>query len=216
MVDFSYPHFRSIMNQTRSATATDATEGEETTTTRLFNDVHFERWEPPPLHGTTWTRFPRLPAELRLEVWLAHLRRHRMIELDIAPAADEARDSYPGNPSQSRYYSERNQLGNVVSGRGYVLSMRGPPGYAAPLSPLLSVNHEARRAALSFYSVHLPFPGLHSGRVLYLSPLYDLFSIDLDIATLLADFLHDIKAYDTGKQGYVCKSFRAPPQVHTL
>ena len=216
MIDSPYPRFRPIMNQSPSARATDATEGEETTTTRLFNDVHFERWEPPAPHDTTWTRFHRLPAELRLEVWLAHLRRHRMIELDIAPAADEARDSYPGNPSQSRYYSERNQLGNVVSGRGYVLSMRGPPGYSAPLNPLLSVNHEARRAALGFYSVHLPFPGLHSERVLYLSPLYDLFSIDLGIATLLADFLHDVKAYDARKQGYVCKFFSASPQVLAL
>ena len=43
MVDFPYPHFRSIMNQTPSATATDATEGEETTMARLFNDVHFEQ-----------------------------------------------------------------------------------------------------------------------------------------------------------------------------
>ena len=94
--------------------------------------------------------------------------------------------------------------------------MRRPPDYAAPLSPLLSVNREARRAALSFSSVHLPFPGLHSERVLYLNPLYDLFSIGLGIATLLADFLHDVKAYDTRKQEYARKSFRAPPQGHTL
>ncbi len=184
---------------------------------RLFNDVYFQRWGPPAPRDATWAPFSRLPAELRLHVWLACLRRHRMIELDICPAANKDATTYPGNGSQ--YYTDLNALGNVVSGRGYVLNWSGRcRGHAGSYSPLLWVNHEARRATLGFTSVHLPFFGLQREQILYLNPTYDAISIQppwdegyyttaFDPLTLLADFLHDVKVYDRKEQGYVCKSF---------
>jgi hypothetical protein len=181
---------------------------------RLFNDVHFERWEPPAPRDTTFAPFSRLPAELRLQVWQAGLRRHRMIELEICAAREEIAGTYPGDGSQSRYYTERNTLGNVVSGRRYVLSWRGlgRRDHAGAYSPLLWVNHEARRATLAFYRVHLRFFGLQREHVLYLNPEYDVVSIQPpgpegqsppgpNPLTLLADFLHDVKAYDLKEHG---------------
>ncbi|KAK3304760.1 uncharacterized protein B0T15DRAFT_252523 [Chaetomium strumarium] len=206
------------MDNTSAATQTD-TQTSGSTLPRLFNDVHFERWEPPAPRDTTWAPFSRLPAELRLYVWQACLRRHRMIELDIWPAAEEdvTDTTYPDHDSQFPYYTytNRNKLGNVVSGRGYVLSWSGrrEQGPAGSFSPLLWVNHESRRATLGFYRVHLPFFGLQREQVLYLNPDYDIVSIqprqdesrttppNPHLPTLLADFLHDVKAYDPRNQG---------------
>ncbi|KAK4245880.1 hypothetical protein C7999DRAFT_33737 [Corynascus novoguineensis] len=138
-----------------------------------------------------------------------------MIELDICPATVEDATTYPGDGSQSWYYSDRNVLGNVVSNRNYILSWSGrcqtPVG---SYSPLLWVNREARGATLGFYRVHLPFFGLQREKALYLNPEYDVVSIQPrwnenrdrttrapDYLTLLPDFLHDIKAYDHKGQG---------------
>lgn len=162
--------FSLIMDQTIASTCTNWTG--ENPTPKLFNDVRISRWEPPgPCGDTTWPPFSRLPIELRLHLWLSYLRRHRMIEVDICDT------SYPDDASQSRYYyTNRNHLGKIVSGRGYTLSIRGRRCHATPLSlsPLLWVNNEARRAALSFYHVHLPFPGPrpYGEQVLYLNPEY--------------------------------------------
>jgi hypothetical protein len=210
------------MDHTQTASGADATVAEETPTVRLNNDVHFERSEPLASLDSTWAPFPRLPAELRLHVWLLCLQRYRMIELDLFAALDEEEDSYPGDASQWRYYTERNELGNIVSSRGYVLSAWSRLGLAAPLSPLFWVNSEARGVALGFYSVHLPFRGVHTGQqqVLYLNPEYDIVSPrprqfelgdrtvrpDISLDTLVVDFLHDVKAYDCKGQGYVWKS----------
>ncbi|KAK3293765.1 uncharacterized protein B0H64DRAFT_405422 [Chaetomium fimeti] len=179
---------------------------------RIFNDVHFQHWEPPVLGDTTWGLFPRLPPELRLHVWLVYLRRYRMIELNICRAADEDATTYPGNGFHSRYYTNRNAYGNIVSGRDYMLSWNGRRrGHPGSYSPLLWVNQESRRATLVFYRVKLPFFGLLREQVLYLNPEYDVVSIhprwdqvgsaDFDPLTLLADLLHDVKAYDRMGQG---------------
>jgi hypothetical protein len=144
-----------------------------------------------------------------------------MIELDLYCAAEEDATTYPGNGPQCRYYTDRNRLGNVVSGRGYVLCWTGrrERGHAGNVtesySPLLWVNHEARRTALEFYRVHLPFFGLQRRQVLYLNPEYDVVSIrprsfHPPPLCLLADLLHDVKAYDPKRQGYVCGFFRDP------
>lgn len=179
---------------------------------RLFNDVHFDRQAPLPPRDAPWAPFPRLPAELRSQVWLFFLRRHRMIEVDICGGPNENGTDYPGDASQSRYYCSRNSLGQVVSGRGYILRIPGRRGYAASLSPLLWVNTEARQAALRFYHIRLPLAGLHGGQLLYLNREYDIVfvrvqpsaaigTVDPHRATLLADFLHDAKAYDSKAQG---------------
>ncbi len=209
------------MDQTSAPTQTETTLAAETavpTPPRLFNDVHFQRQEPAPApNNAEWTLFPRFPEELRRLVWLAQLQRYRMIDLEICEAADEGGDTTrPADRSHSRYYTDRNTLGNLVSGRGYVLSWRGRGSRAEAYSPLLWVNQEARRIALDFYRVKLPFSGLRKEQVLFLNPEFDVISIDprrtqgarltrLDALTLLADLLHDAKACDSKNQGCVCE-----------
>lgn len=170
----------------------------------LFNDVHFSHQEAasPAPSFPTWPLFPRLPAELRLHIWTLHLQRHRMIELNIDPA-DEDPDCY----------TRRNHLGQIVSGRRYTFTVRGrKPSFAPLLSLLMQVNREARRAVLGFYRIHLPFPGRQPNeQVLYLNPDYDVVYARprepeagsyAGFATLLVDFLHDVRAYDYKDQGY--------------
>lgn len=171
-------------------------------------------------------RFFVFPPSCAGLVWLAYLQRYRMIDLDIRAAADEGGDTTrPGDGSQSRYYTGRNTLGNVISGRGYVLSWGGRGGHAAAYSPLLWVNREARHVTLGFYRVQLPFSGLRREQVLFLNPEYDVVSVQLryteggrmttslDALTLLADLLHDAKAHDSKDQGYVYKYLAGSNQV---
>ncbi len=192
----------------------------------LFNDVYTNSWEalsPAPVpDGAVFVRFPRLPVELRLHIWLLYLRRHRMIEVDISSAIDDDEPDIP----ESRY-TDRNHLGRVISGGRYILANRGRESIPTPL--IFQVNREARGAALSFYQIHLPFPGWqHKKQVLYLNPKYDVVFVrprdrpippdwiwryqrpegpEPEFAKLLVDFLHDARAYDCKGQGYTHPSF---------
>ncbi|KAK3940184.1 hypothetical protein QBC46DRAFT_459121 [Diplogelasinospora grovesii] len=205
------------MDQSDATSHNDATIGNNATA-RLFNDVYFSRAAPPACD--TWAPCPRLPVELRLQIWLLLLRRHRMIEVVVcADADDEGDTTYPGDApdgSQPWYYTDRNHLGRIVSGRGYTLALdMAGRGYAASLNPLLWVNSEARQAALKFYRVHLPFPRQDGEQVLYLNPEHDVLYVRPAFgsrsagdyrprprtATVLADFLHDVRAYDPKDQG---------------
>ncbi len=174
---------------------------ENTSTPLLFNDVYFDRMEEP-VSLSTWSPFPRLPGELRLLIWLLHLRRHRMVELDLGFAAGD--DDAPR-------YTDRNHLGLVVSGGGYAFQVRGRGSYSTPPTPLLRVNHEAREAARSFYNIHLPLV-TNTAHVLYLSSEYDVVYVrpwhpityhPIILTSILVDFLHDARAYDYKDQGYV-------------
>ncbi|KAK3293708.1 uncharacterized protein B0H64DRAFT_327382 [Chaetomium fimeti] len=176
----------------------------------LFNDVYFSRWEEPTAPSPSiWAPFPRLPAELRLRIWLLSLQQHRMIEVDLHPTTGD--DDAP-------QYADSNHLGRIISGRSrsYTSRLRGRGSYAASLTSLtlLRVSCEARAAALSFYHIHLP---LGTGQVLYLSSEYDVIYVrprrpkpinrppetdpDPEFGTILVDFLHDARAYDYKDQG---------------
>ncbi|KUI70543.1 hypothetical protein VM1G_06042 [Cytospora mali] len=195
------------MTQTNAMDDTGATTGISSNSVdnnpvRLYNDVHFR----PVPACDYWPLFPLLLPELRLRVWELFLQRYRMIELDICVDEDEDNDD---DDLRSRYYTERNYLGNIISGGNYSLSIEGR-GYALP-SPLLWVNSEARYAALKFSRVRLPFPRRNGERVLYLSPEYDVLYVwpmpepeprPEPRAIVLVDFLHDVKAYDHKDQGH--------------
>lgn len=176
---------------------------------RIYNDVHFRPRNQ--VICDSWALFPQLLPELRLHIWQVFLQQHRMIELGIRADGDE-------NGPQSHYYTDRNHLGNIVSGRNYSLTISGR-GYTASLSPLLRVSSEARQAALDFYRVQLPFPLRDGERVLYLNPEYDVLYVRPEFrspnmpptdvqpkpraASVLVDFLHDARAYDPKDKGFV-------------
>lgn len=156
---------------------------------RLFNDSYCDGG-----HGSGWcfSLFSRLPGELRLMIWHAFLRGHRVIHIriDIDHFAD--RSAFP--------YTKENHLGNVKSGGVY--SLRLGPHHWHQTSPLLRVNSEARAAALAFYRVHLPCDQRPGGRLLYFNPEYDFLHVKQVIfRCLMADLLHDCKAYDPKARG---------------
>ena len=186
------------------------------TSFKVYNDLHFRPAHPPT--SDSWPIFPLLLPELRLRIWQCFLQRHRMIELEICAGADE-------DGTQSRYDTERNHLGNIISGRGYSLLIEGR-GFAASLSPLLQVSSEARHAALTFYRVHLPFPGQHGEQVLYLNPEFDVLYVrpgirpptlsptEVSPVAVLIDFLNDMRAYDPKDRGYAISRGHLSYLVH--
>ncbi len=200
-------------------------------TSVLFNDVYFGSREGEAVSSSpspsTWAPFPRLPAELRLRIWLLHLQRHRMIEVRLGPTAaagiyDPDYDSHgQGYDDYACRYTDRNHLGRIVSGGSYASRLTGCGSYAAHLPSLLRVSHEAREAARSFYHIHLP---LGTGQILYLSSEYDVIYVRTwspksgrptvrrpppAFGAILVDFLHDAQAYDYKGQGYAFSPFSA-------
>jgi hypothetical protein len=189
----------------------DHTDASSLPAPKLFNDVYFGQ-QPPPVHET-WSQFSRLPVDLRLQIWLVFLRQHRMIEVTICPDENEDDTASPGSTgADGPYYTNRNHLGSIISGRGYTLKIPGR-GYAATFSPLLWVNRESRDAALRhYYRVHLPYPSEHGGQLLYLNPDYDVLRPAPEFRRAmppLVDFLHDVKAFDPKHRGYVNQSNQA-------
>ncbi|KAB5542909.1 hypothetical protein GE09DRAFT_231034 [Coniochaeta sp. 2T2.1] len=91
---------------------------------KVYNDVYFaqSRASQSPLFET-WTPFGRLHAELRLKIWLTVLRQHRMIEMTIIRDEDEEDNDTFARGVECRYFAERNQLGNIISGRNYKLDI---------------------------------------------------------------------------------------------
>ncbi len=177
---------------------------------RLFNDLYFPRLPTPQApNDATWTPFSRLPTELRLHIWLTYLRQLRMIALSLCALDHGFPDPGTNLPAESYYYQARNHRDKVVSGRSYILYMPDAQRYSATtFSPLFWVNSEARQAALSFYHIRLPSPFNGDDQVLYLNAEYDLVQVSLlgspnspHPTALLADFLHDVAAFDLKDQG---------------
>ncbi|KAJ3555097.1 hypothetical protein NPX13_g10431 [Xylaria arbuscula] len=122
-----------------------------------------------PQHGKeechSFPSFPRLPAELRLEIWKHSLQRPRFISLIV-------RRQNPGG------------LGGQVEPTGSVAYPYDAVARGSKLlSKLLRVNREARNAALRHYRVHLPcsFNTAATGTVqgtLFLNPELDILHID--------------------------------------
>lgn len=175
---------------------------------QLFNDSHFSTHQI--RDDAFFHPFPRLPLELRRCIWRHYLRRSRFIPIRIGQAPQ------PSGQPDSRY-SLKNSLGRVISGavRCYVCH------YGSSLSPLLRVSSEARGAALDFYRVHLPlsYPGrLHQGEppCLYVNPEHDVLApVEFPDDHVrhwrpwhLANFLHDVKAYDPRDVGVVHLALR--------
>lgn len=136
--------------------------------------------------------FPRLPTEISLTIWKYVLQRHRLISITVI---DKDRDGPPPWTRNRSFYVTKNGMGNIISGKNYRLSITTNHR----LSPLLRVSHQSRQAALQFYRVHFPDdPDTHGERPpLYLNPELDFLHVKTKgFPEILADFVHDAKAYD--------------------
>ncbi|KAH9906554.1 hypothetical protein F4778DRAFT_726560 [Xylariomycetidae sp. FL2044] len=161
----------------------------------------------------SFTCFSRLPTELRLKIWTASLQRHRIVKVSLKtyPRGDVEGDS----DHVESLYSQKNSLGNTISGGRYIVTYEGTKSNRISL---LAVNAEARQAALEFYRVQFPCytfrsliaqwrerPRDRSMRpedrlVLYFNPEYDFLDND-SFSDEFTYFLYDIKAYDPKRIG---------------
>ncbi|KAI9658414.1 MAG: hypothetical protein M1821_002547 [Bathelium mastoideum] len=125
---------------------------------------------------------------------------YRLVEIEI---------DLPSGSKVTHPYSSTNSINKVISGRDYTATVQ-----ALKLnSKLLHVNSESRKAALSFYRVHIPchlkastgktsLPQVETGRsteaIFYFNPEYDFLHLSTrrPAEHTFVDFLHDLKAHD--------------------
>ncbi|MCJ1404407.1 hypothetical protein MMC11_007632 [Xylographa trunciseda] len=157
--------------------------------TVLLNDFHRDHTEGSNERARCFfPPFPRLPAELRISIWIHVLQRHRLIRLVVT---DETHQSPCEDILEQGV--RRNVLGNVISGKNYKFQITTHH----LLTPLLRVNRESRQVSMQFYRVHIPYDSSNGERQCYLNPEFDFIHIHPDgPSEVLADFIHDFKAYD--------------------
>ncbi|KAF7900092.1 hypothetical protein EAF00_004428 [Botryotinia globosa] len=138
--------------------------------------------------------FSSFPKEIRLKIWALSLHQNRFIPIYVSKTAsqDNANDH-----DQSHLYSKYNDLGKIISGVHYQLSINRPILDTA--NHLFNTIIESRSAALDFYRIHLPL----TRGFIQIKPEYDmLFLQNWDKAPqVVADILHDIRAYDPKDEG---------------
>ncbi|KAK8021684.1 hypothetical protein PG990_006822 [Apiospora arundinis] len=139
-------------------------------------------------------QFPRLPAEIRMEIWRQALRRNRLINVSFRAS----------NKPRGAGYVAKTGLAKKTGVATYCLEIPGLHIY----SKLLRVNREARSEALRFYRVHLPChiwtegmrrtdPGVEA--VIYLSPEYDIIHLERigsPMKDTLVAFFYNMKTCD--------------------
>ncbi|CAK7210506.1 hypothetical protein SEUCBS140593_000847 [Sporothrix eucalyptigena] len=127
-----------------------------------------------------------LPPEIRVGIWHSYLQSYRIVGIDLHAEPDvgpDDGDSASQLLEAPPLYSERNKLGNVVSGQNYRLVL----GPQHQLNPLLRVSAEARAVALGFYRLKIPCSSrrrpAHDGhdhdRQVYISPEFDFVHVQL-------------------------------------
>lgn len=134
--------------------------------------------------SSAFSPFPRLPAELASLISKQDLRQTRLIRITVSE-----------KKSDDVQLNTTNRLGRVISGRDYRLQVTTHH----VISPLLQTDRESRRAALEFYRIHIPYDRMGEGeqQCLYIHPELDFILIeDCHPSEILADFIHDLKAFD--------------------
>lgn len=156
--------------------------------------------------------FPRLPPELRSQIWGHRLQVQRLLVVKFVRRArySEQRQEYPQGPEPDRV----NPLGRSVASWPSEFTIDG----SLPADPLLLVNHEARSIALDFYRVHhrvrIPFDvhgavtgggSVNNIRTFNFNPEHDILHLKLSTpypydhhlsGIDVAAFLHNAAAYD--------------------
>ncbi|KAF5877153.1 uncharacterized protein Bfra_001516 [Botrytis fragariae] len=158
----------------------------------LFNDNHLG--PSTQNQSSRFHLFSDFPQEIRLRIWNLSLHQHRFIPVCVNKTA---RQDNANHHDQYQFYSSHNDLGKIISGGNYQLSINKP--ILNTTNQLFYTTIESRSAALDFYRIRLPLTRGH----IRINPEYDvLFLQDWDKAPpMLADILHDIRAYDPKDEG---------------
>ncbi|KAH6679300.1 hypothetical protein B0J14DRAFT_634707 [Halenospora varia] len=117
-----------------------------------------------------FTGFSRFLTEISSAIWTSVLQCHRLIGIAIL---NNYHDQSSPLPRPEDPYTTTNQLGNIISGENYRLSITT----LHRLSPLLRVNRQSRQVTSEFYRVHVPYdlPAQGDLPCLYLNPEFDIF-----------------------------------------
>ncbi len=136
-----------------------------------------------------FTVFSRLPTEIRCQVWELLVPNQRLLTIVIEPV--------DVSPAHDDKYTSTNQLGNVISGAGYCLRLKT----SHYISPLLNVSRESRQVLIRHYRVHIPTQ--RAGSCFMFRPESDIIHVGAKEGSenLLADFIHDARAYDAKGHG---------------
>ncbi|KAF7955579.1 hypothetical protein EAE96_004505 [Botrytis aclada] len=158
----------------------------------LFNDDHLGLSKQN--QTSRFHLFSEFPKEIRLNIWTLSLEQHRFIPICVGKTA---RQDNANHYDQSQFYSSHNDLGKIISGGHYELFINKP--ILDTTSQLFYTTKESRSTALDFYRIRLPLARGH----IRINPECDLlFLQDWDKAPqVLANILHDIKAYDPKDEG---------------
>ena len=178
--------------------------------TDIINDYHMDDTQTSETFHT-FPQFTRLPTEIAFAVWQHALEQHRLICITIA---NKDPRSPPPWARPQQLYSQENEQGRTISGRNYKLLVTT----AHRLHPVLQASRESRQAALQFYRVHIPYDLEAYGgrRRLYINPEFDILILKTKgVRELLADFVHDVKAYDPREAGVLNMGMQLRP-LHKL
>ncbi|KAI8718215.1 2EXR domain-containing protein [Fusarium sp. LHS14.1] len=175
---------------------------------------HLQIFNPTPQPTETFPLFPRLPAEIRYLIWEQALSHERLLRIKLERIATREEKSIKN--------SEKTQHGLPEPGRGYQILLKERHA----ISKLFRVTSESRRAALSFYRVHLPcryewFENAESNGTLYLCPELYILEIKTDgnrhkSPKPFANFAHDVWAHDPRRIGLVNLSIPAKSHKREL
>jgi hypothetical protein len=135
-----------------------------------------------------------LTIELRLQIWEYAVQQTRFLKIHLEP---------PSHDTGTDPYSGLNALNKVVSNVGYTVTVKS----LQCNSKLLAVSREARKVALRFYRIQVPYYiKVHEGRrtpssvqaPFYFNPAYDILHVKsaLPLSRTFVPFLHDLRAYD--------------------
>ncbi|RMJ16043.1 hypothetical protein BHE90_008689 [Fusarium euwallaceae] len=164
------------------------------------SNQHLQIFTPPLQPTATFSRFPRLPADVRYLIWEQALSHERLLRIALELVAIDENKPVKQKKTQDRLYKPGEEYHIVLKER-------------QAISKLFHVTSESRRAALSFYRVHLPcryewFEDSESTGTLYLCPELDIVEIEIEqyrakTSTLFVNFAQDVWAHDPRRIGLV-------------
>ncbi|KAI0546579.1 hypothetical protein F4679DRAFT_557227 [Xylaria curta] len=158
----------------------------------MASQQHMQIINPAHKGSGSFTLFPLLPTELRLEIWQLSLHRSRLITVELSPHRGSPR--VPGEHSTRRTPNGRD---GIFSVKEYSITVHG----SQLLSKLLRVSSEARQAALQFYRIQIPccfeLDEKQGFGMLPFNPEYDILHIKIVMrGVIFMNFLHDLRVHD--------------------
>lgn len=130
----------------------------------------------PATHSSTgtFTCFPRLPAELRLQIWRYCLP-HNGRFLSLYTVSPWPTHTIITPEEKKTFYTKRNNLGNIISNCPYIIQVSDD--YHEWFLTMLLINREASHVLVSRYRLQMDAKTASGGIKLYIDPETDIVEI---------------------------------------